>query len=62
MCITSFGTCDLKEEDGGDMPPDRILLCFLKRDEGTDEVKPINQESRNLIAFCNSNPCGLVTT
>lgn len=40
---------------------DRILLCFLKREEGTDEVKTTNQESRNLVAFYNSDSCGLVT-
>lgn len=37
MCVTSFGTCDLKEDDWGDMLLlDRILLCFLKGAERTD--------------------------
>lgn len=51
--FTSFGTCDLKEDDWGDeLLLDRILLCFLQREEGAEEVKTCaaNPENRTTIA------------
>lgn len=42
--FTSFGTCNLMEEDCGDARPlDKILLCFLKIQERM-EMKANNEE------------------
>lgn len=42
--FTSFGTCNLMEDDCGDARPlDKILLCFLKIQERM-EMKANNEE------------------
>lgn len=49
--FTSFGTCNLMEDDCGDARLlEKILLCFLKLQERM-EVKPNNEEKKRRSIF-----------